>query len=227
MRTLRLRFHTTDDASSLQHVDEAPGPRVADPQAALEEGHRRGLRLDDDLDRLVQQRIVIRVEVAVRIVDAGVRREHLRHLEIRLVELLLALPRLLDDERDLLLGDIRALDALQAGGAERLEEHVALAEQRLRPPWSRMTRESVIDDTANAMREGTFALIMPVITSTDGRCVASTRWMPTARDFCASRITASSTACGAIIIRFASSSITTSRYGIVARRAGGTPGSPR
>src|SRR6185312_1171168 len=56
-------FIATDDASSLQHVDEAPGPRVADPQAALDQGHRRRLRLDDDLDRLVQQRIVIRVEV--------------------------------------------------------------------------------------------------------------------------------------------------------------------
>jgi hypothetical protein len=58
-------------------------------------------------------------------------------------------------------------------------------------------------------------LIIPVITSTDGRCVASTRWMPTARDFCASRITASSTACGDTIIRSASSSITTRRYGSV------------
>ncbi len=79
------------------------------------------------------------------------------------------------------------------------------------PLVSRITRESVCDETAKAMRDGTFALIMPVITSTDGRCVASTRWMPTARDFCASRMTASSTACGAIIIRSASSSITTSR----------------
>ena len=83
------------------------------------------------------------------------------------------------------------------------------------PPWSRITRESVCEETANAMREGTFALIMPVMTSTDGRCVASTRWMPTARDFCARRITASSTACGATIIRSASSSMTTRRYGSV------------
>ncbi|CAB4870130.1 unannotated protein [freshwater metagenome] len=37
------------------------------------------------------------------------------------------------------------------------------------PCWSRMTRESVIDDTANARREGTLALISPVTTSTDGR----------------------------------------------------------
>ena len=51
-----------------------------------------------------------------------------------------------------------------------------------------MTRESVWEETANAIRDGTFALIMPVITSTEGRCVASTRWMPTARDFCARRM---------------------------------------
>ncbi len=36
------------------------------------------------------------------------------------------------------------------------------------PAWSRITRESVWLETANAMREGTFALIIPVITSTDG-----------------------------------------------------------
>ncbi len=76
-----------------------------------------------------------------------------------------------------------------------------------------MTRESVWLETAKAMRDGTFALIMPVMTSTDGRCVASTRWMPTARDFWARRMIASSTACGDTIIRSASSSMTTSRYG--------------
>src|SRR4026208_1258363 len=81
------------------------------------------------------------------------------------------------------------------------------------PAWSRITRESVWLETANAIRLGTFALIIPVITSTDGRCVARTRWMPTARDFCARRMTASSTSWGEIIVRSASSSITTSRYG--------------
>ena len=83
------------------------------------------------------------------------------------------------------------------------------------PAPSRITRESVWLETAKAIRLGTFALIMPVITSTDGRWVASTRWIPTARDFCARRMIASSTACGLIIIRSASSSITTSRYGSV------------
>ena len=79
------------------------------------------------------------------------------------------------------------------------------------PAVSRITRESVWLETAKAIRDGTFALIIPVITSTEGRCVASTRWIPTARDFCASLITQSSTACGETIIRSASSSITTRR----------------
>jgi hypothetical protein len=43
------------------------------------------------------------------------------------------------------------------------------------------------------MRAGTLALMRPVITSTDGRCVASMRWMPAARAFCASRVICSST----------------------------------
>ena len=78
------------------------------------------------------------------------------------------------------------------------------------PFTSRITRESVCDETAKAIRDGTLALIMPVITSTRGLWVASTRWMPTARDFCASRMIASSTSAGETIIRSASSSITTS-----------------
>ena len=51
-------------------------------------------------------------------------------------------------------------------------------------------------------------LLTPVITSTRGLCVASTRWMPTARAFWARRMIESSTSAGATIIRSASSSIT-------------------
>ncbi len=40
---------------------------------------------------------------------------------------------------------------------------------------SSTVRESVLLATWNAIRDGKFALITPVITSTDGRCVASTR----------------------------------------------------
>src|SRR6185503_16100728 len=51
------------------------------------------------------------------------------------------------------------------------------------PGASSTVRESTIDAIANAMRDGTLALMRPVTTLTDGRCVASTRWMPTARAF--------------------------------------------
>ena len=76
------------------------------------------------------------------------------------------------------------------------------------PAWSRITRESVSDEVANASLEGTFVLISPVTTSTDGRCVASTRWMPAARAFWVIRTIESSISFGAVIIRSASSSTT-------------------
>ena len=47
------------------------------------------------------------------------------------------------------------------------------------PGWSRMTRESIRLEVEKASRDGTLALISPVTTSTLGRWVASTRWMPT------------------------------------------------
>ncbi|MNL85937.1 hypothetical protein D3C87_2144380 [compost metagenome] len=43
------------------------------------------------------------------------------------------------------------------------------------PIWSRMVRESILDDTWNAIRVGMLALIKPVMTSTLGRCVARIR----------------------------------------------------
>ena len=76
------------------------------------------------------------------------------------------------------------------------------------PPWSRITRESVCEETEKAIRLGMLTLIVPVMMSVDGRCVASTRWMPVARDFWASLMIESSTSAGATIIRSASSSIT-------------------
>src|SRR5207237_1683674 len=122
-----------DDAAPLQHVDQPSGASVADAQASLDERDGCGLGLDDDLDRPLEERVLVGVEVAVGLV-LGVRGEGLRQLEQALVQLLLALAAaLLDDERDLLLGHVRALHALEARRPERLEEHVALAEQALRP----------------------------------------------------------------------------------------------
>ncbi len=81
------------------------------------------------------------------------------------------------------------------------------------PPMSRMVRESAMDETPNAIRDGIFALITPVMTSTDGRCVAMIKWIPAARAICASRQIASSTSPGATIIKSASSSTMTTMYG--------------
>ena len=80
--------------------------------------------------------------------------------------------------------------------------------------WSRMTRLSARLEVAKARRLGTLALIRPVTTSTLGRWVASTRWMPAALASWVMRTTESSTSRGATIIRSASSSTITSDVGI-------------
>ncbi len=81
------------------------------------------------------------------------------------------------------------------------------------PVASRMTRESVAEEVAKASRDGMFALIRPVTTSTDGLWVASTRWTPAARASCVMRWMELSTSFLATIIRSAISSTTTRMYG--------------
>ena len=88
-----------------------------------------------------------------------------------------------------------------------------------------MVLESTFDDTWKAMRLGMFALISPVITSTEGRWVARMRWMPAARAFCARRAISSSTFLPVSIIMSASSSTTTTIQGSFAS-AGASPPSP-
>ncbi len=63
------------------------------------------------------------------------------------------------------------------------------------------------------MRVGTLALMSPVITSTEGRCVARIMWMPDARAFWARRAISSSTFLPTIIIMSASSSMITTING--------------
>ena len=71
-----------------------------------------------------------------------------------------------------------------------------------------MTRLSASEETEKASRDGMFALMTPVMTSTEGRWVAMTRWIPTARAICAIRQIDSSTSRAATIIRSFSSSTT-------------------
>ena len=81
------------------------------------------------------------------------------------------------------------------------------------PGVSKITRLSASELVAKERRDGTFALINPVTTSTDGRWVASTKWIPAERANWVIRTTDSSTSFAATIIKSASSSIITSRYG--------------
>ena len=74
------------------------------------------------------------------------------------------------------------------------------------PTWSKIVLESTWEDTANAILDGIFALIKPVTTSTDGRCVAITKCIPAALAFCANLQIASSTSPFATIIKSANSS---------------------
>ncbi len=81
------------------------------------------------------------------------------------------------------------------------------------PMPSRIVRLSICDATRNAIRLGKLALMRPVMTFTDGRWVARMRWMPIARAFWASIASGVSTSAAQVIIRSASSSMTTTMYG--------------
>src|SRR6267142_200618 len=63
------------------------------------------------------------------------------------------------------------------------------------------------------MRVGKLALMVPVITSTLGRCVAAIRWMPAARAIWARRCIAPSISLPETLIRSASSSTPTKKMG--------------
>src|SRR5205823_12599019 len=58
-------FVAGDDPPALEHVDQSARPRVADAQPPLEQRDRRGLRLDDDIDGLIEQGILVGIELAV------------------------------------------------------------------------------------------------------------------------------------------------------------------
>ena len=79
------------------------------------------------------------------------------------------------------------------------------------PTVSNMTRESVLEATANATLGTMLAFSKPVITLTEGRWVASTRCIPQARPNCANRIRLGSTSRPPDMIRSASSSTNNTR----------------
>ena len=80
-----------------------------------------------------------------------------------------------------------------------------------------MVRLSIFDVTWKLMRVGKLALMVPVMTSTLGLCVAVIMWMPAARAICARRCTAPSMSLPETIIRSAISSMMTTMNGIASR----------
>ena len=81
------------------------------------------------------------------------------------------------------------------------------------PGSPRMVRLSILELTRKLMRDGRLALITPVSTSTEGRWVATIRWMPAARAFCDRRWIAFSISLPAVSIRSATSSTMTTISG--------------
>ena len=49
------------------------------------------------------------------------------------------------------------------------------------PVASKIVLESILLETAKEIRDGIFALTTPVITSVEGLCVATIKWIPAAR----------------------------------------------
>ena len=120
-----------DHGAPLEHVDEPPGARVAQAQAALEHRRRRRAHLDAEADRVLEQGVLVGAEAVVGDAGGGLL-VVLDLVEQVLAQLGLALAAPERRQRlDLRLVDVGALDALQPRRADRREEHVALAEQRL------------------------------------------------------------------------------------------------
>ena len=76
-----------------------------------------------------------------------------------------------------------------------------------------MVRESIRLVTLKLIRVGRFALMTPVMTSTEGRCVAMMRWMPAARLFWLRRWISTSISLPTVTIRSANSSTISTIWG--------------
>ena len=141
-----------DDPAALEHVDQAAGARVADPQAALDQRHRGGLGLDDDLDRLARA--------------AGPRPGRTRRRRRRPSSLELRRARGSDSSSSCSrwarhCSTISAISSsVTYAPWTRCSREVPSGLKSMSPwpsrlsapPWSRITRESVWLETANAIR---------------------------------------------------------------------------
>src|SRR6516165_2053506 len=202
-----------DHAFLLHALHKRSRPVVADLQPALDVAGGGFAVAHDDLHRLL-------VEVAA----LGL--AHAGGVEHRFAVLVLVVCRgdgfevlrralrfeMADDLLDLLVRAKRSMHAADASAAGHVE-HVAWPSSCSAPCSPKMVRLSILEVTWNEMRVGKLALIVPVMTSTDGRCVARITCRPAARAIWARRCTAPSMSLPATIIRSAISSTMTTTKG--------------
>ena len=196
------------------HVLEQPrGPVVADPQVPLHQRDRGPPVLDHDLDRLVVQRIGLARPVDRRrsrlAVGFAAPRARLRRTAARRADFRYSTTRCTSASAT--NAPCTRVGRPVPGRAGRACRPARAATPRPSGRGSCASRPGSTPGTT--MRAGMLALMSPVITSTDGRCVARIRCMPAARAFCAMRAISSSTFLPVTIIRSASSSMTTTIIG--------------
>lgn len=166
-----------DDAAALHLVDNPRGARIPELQPALQQRHGRKARVHHGFHGVGEHGVVLLVAalaaLAGRLGLAGVALDLLHDALVVIArrELLDGL----DHAPDFPVADETALHAQRLCTADGQIEHIAAAAQFSVPGHIQIMRESTWLATAKATREGMFALMMPVMTSTDGRWVAMTR----------------------------------------------------
>ena len=160
------------NAFNFHHVDESGRAAEPHPQAPLQVRDRRLPARDDDAGGLVLQVVFLELELLARGLFLG-RDGGVGH-RLALFSEEAAEPG------GLLFGRQRARESGSAARPPAADTTCRLCPGVARRRWRQDRYASLIRDaTRNARRAGRFALITPVMTSTDGRCVARIRWMPT------------------------------------------------
>ena len=212
----------SDHAPLLEQVHQPAGPGEADPELALQHRRRAQLGPHHQLHGLLEQPVVVAILAAALPGTRRCRRPRRRRRTAARTGAASGPPPCGPRPRP--------PRRPGCGGARwcwrRSSSMSPWPMSRSAPGWSRMTRLSAREDTANASRDGMLALMTPVMTSTDGRWVAMTRWMPTARAIWAMRQIDSSTSRAATIIRSLSSSTTTRMKGSRVYWRPASPASP-
>src|SRR5213079_1409759 len=174
----------SEDPCQLQLIDYPRRSPVADAHAPLQQRGRAELVLDAHLRGLPEQHIALARSALLAlpasvfpcffrvfqrrhlVVDARARdRRGLRGMGLVPVHQSFGLVR--RDE-----GPCTRSSSLLPGGRNSMSPFPSMVSA---PFWSRMVRLSTLAETRNAIRQGKFALMSPVMTFTDGRWVASTR----------------------------------------------------